>query len=237
MQTYHCIVLSTLRYKDNDLIIRTISREIGLVSFIHKGALKPRKGGAKAAFYQVLSQNLISTSGKNNDLKTVRDVTSNYLYTSLHANVYKSSIAMFLSEILTSSIKEEQQNISLFEFLKTAFAYLDLSDRFANFHLFFLVKLTKFLGFYPDFSNESLDSFNLRTGKFELNLHDNYVVEGESALFMKAFLVSDFESYSSVKMNSKQRNDFITNLLIYYELHLIDFRKPKSLEVLNTLFS
>jgi DNA repair protein RecO (recombination protein O) len=237
MQTYHCIVLSTLRYKDNDLIIRAFSREIGLVSFIHKGAYKPKKGSAKAAFYQVLSQNLISTSAKNNDLKTVTDVTSNYLYTSLYTNIFKSSIAMFLSEVLTSSIKEEHQNISLFEFLETAFTYLDLSDHFANFHLFFLVKLTKFLGFYPDFSNESPDIFNLRTGKFELNLQDNYVIEGESAFFMKAFLKSDFESYGLVKMNSKQRNDFLNNLLLYFELHLIDFRHPKSLEVLNTLFS
>ena len=108
---------------------------------------------------------------------------------------------------------------------------------FTNFHLFFLVKLTKFLGFYPDFSNESPDSFNLRTGKFELNLQDNYVIEGESAFFMKAFLKSDFESYGLVKMNSKQRNDFLINLLLYFELQLIDFRHPKSLEVLNTLFS
>ena len=237
MQTYHCIVLSTLRYKDNDLIIRAFSREIGLVSFIHRGAYKPKKGSTKSAFYQVLSQNLVSTSAKNNDIKTVRDVTSNYLYTSLYTNVFKSSIAMFLSEVLTASIKEEHQNIALFEFLKTAFTYLDLSDHFANFHLFFLVKLTKFLGFYPDFNENAPDSFNLRTGKFELNLQDNYVIEGESAFFMKAFLKSDFDSYESIKMNSKQRNDFLNNLLLYFELHLIDFRHPKSLEVLKTLFS
>ena len=237
MQTYHCIVLSTLRYKDNDLIIKAFSREIGLVSFIHRGAYKPKKGSTKSAFYQVLSQNLISTSAKNNDLKTVRDVTSNYLYTSLYTNVFKSSIAMFLSEVLTASIKEEHQNIALFEFLKTAFTYLDLSDHFANFHLFFLVKLTKFLGFYPDFNENAPNSFNLRTGKFELNLQDNYVIEGESAFFMKAFLKSDFDTYESIKMNSKQRNDFLNNLLLYFELHLIDFRHPKSLEVLKTLFS
>lgn len=237
MQTYHCIVLSTLRYKDNDLIIKAFSREIGLVSFIHRGVYKPKKGSTKSAFYQVLSQNLISTSAKNNDLKTVRDVTSNYLYTSLYTNVFKSSIAMFLSEVLSASIKEEHQNIALFEFLKTAFTYLDLSDHFANFHLFFLVKLSKFLGFYPDFNENAPDSFNLRTGKFELNLQDNYVIEGESAFFMKAFLKSDFDSYESIKMNSKQRNDFLNNLLLYFELHLIDFRHPKSLEVLKTLFS
>lgn len=237
MQTYHCIVLSTLRYKDNDLIIRAFSREIGLVSFIHRGAYKPKKGSTKSAFYQVLSQNLVSTSAKNNDLKTVRDVTSNYLYTSLYTNVFKSSIAMFLSEVLTASIKEEHQNIALFEFLKTAFTYLDLSDHFANFHLFFLVKLTKFLGFYPDFNENAPDSFNLRTGKFELNLQDNYVIEGESTFFMKAFLKSDIDAYESIKMNSKQRNDFLNNLLLYFELHLIDFRHPKSLEVLKTLFS
>lgn len=237
MQTYHCIVLSTLRYKDNDLIVKAFSREIGLISFIHRGAYKPKKGSTKSAFYQVLSQNLVSTSAKNNDLKTVRDVTSNYLYTSLYTNVFKSSIAMFLSEVLTASIKEEHQNIALFEFLKTAFTYLDLSDHFANFHLFFLVKLTKFLGFYPDFNENAPNSFNLRTGKFELNLQDNYVIEGESAFFMKAFLKSDFDTYESIKMNSKQRNDFLNNLLLYFELHLIDFRHPKSLEVLKTLFS
>ena len=93
--------------------------------------------------------------------------------------------------------------------MKTAFTFLDLSDRFANFHLIFLVKLTKFLGFYPDFNNESIDSFNLRTGKFELNLQDNYVIEGESAFFMKAFLKSDFESCSSVKMNLAGNDFFV----------------------------
>ena len=237
MKTYNCIVLSTLRYRDNDLIVKSFSKEVGLVSFIHRGAFKTKKGAAKTAFYQVLSQNSISSTSKNVDLKTVKDITSTYLYTSLHSNIYKSSIAMFLSEVLSSAIKEEHQNLTLFEFLKTALIYLDLSDNISNFHLFFMLKLTKFLGFYPDFSDDPLDCFNLRTGKFELNSLDNYVIEGESTFFMKSLLKSDFESYGFTKMNSTQRNSLLNSLLLYYELHLIDFRKPKSLEVLNTLFS
>ena len=83
MQTYHCIVLSTLRYKDNDLIVKAFSREIGLVSFIHRGAYKSKKGSTKSAFYQVLSQNLVSTSAKNNDLKKRLGMLHQIIFTRL----------------------------------------------------------------------------------------------------------------------------------------------------------
>lgn len=238
MSVYNCIILSSVRYKENDLIIRSFTKEEGLLSFIHRAAFKTKKGAAKTAFYQVLSQNLITTSAKlNQDLKPVREINSNYIYSSLHTNIYKSSIAIFLAEVLTSAIKEEQQNIPLYEFLVSAFTYLDLNADYANFHLFFLIKLTKFLGFYPDNNAKSHKYFNLITGKFELNSDDNYVIEGESSFFMTAFLESDFESASNIKMNAKQRYNFLSSMLLYYELHLSGFKKPKSLEVLNTLFS
>lgn len=86
------------------------------------------------------------------------------MYESIHTSVVKQSIVLFLSEILTSAIQEEENNTLLYEYLERSLIWFDSHEQISNFHLLFLLNLTKFLGFYPDVSQSNKNGFHLREG-------------------------------------------------------------------------
>ena len=232
------IVLSKLKYGDNDLIVKAYTRQSGIVSYILKGVLKQGKRKLKASNFQLLSQLNIELNYKpNRQLQNIKEVQQSYFYKTLHTNVFKASIAMFLSEILSSVIKEEESNESLFDFLTTSFQWLDHEDDFANFHLLFLVNLTKYLGCYPDTSNIKAPFFNMSKGVFSNDENDIYTISDNNLTILKQLLGTNFEDINSIQLNAKQRQSFLNMLLLYFELHLGDFKKPKSLEVFKQVFS
>ena len=100
----------------------------------------------------------------------------------------------------------------------------------------FLLKLTKYLGFYPDDSETDKEFFNLLDGTFQDLKTNNYCISGEDLKLLKRLLGTNFDALPAVKLNQSSRAAFLSVLLNYYELHLQGFRKPKSLEVLNEIF-
>ncbi len=235
--TTNAIVLSKLKYRDNDLIVSCFTEEIGIVSFLLRGVLKSKKGPIKAAYFQLLSQLQLDIVCKNNrSLQVIKDVKLNHHYTTLHSNVLKGSIVMFLSEVLVSSLKEEEQNKTIYSYIETTLLWLDAHSEYSNFHLLFLLNLTKYLGFYPEEMNLDYNYFNLYDGKFELKYQNKYSISGENLTLLKQLLGTTFDALSIIKINAKQRQSFLSMILLYFELHLGGFRTPKSLQIFNQVF-
>ena len=231
------IVLSKLKYRDNDLIVKCYTQQRGVVSYILRGVLKSKRGQTKTVYFQELSQLQIEESYKpTQSLQTIREVKLNYIYKSLHTNIYKSAIVIFLSEILSNVLKEEEKNEDLFNYLETTLQYLDNEDKFSNFHLLFLLKLTRYLGFQPENLNPNYPFFNLQSGIFEPSNQGIYSISGENLTLLKRLLGINFDALDTIKINAKQRQEFLNMLLYYFELHLGSFKKPKSLQVLNEVF-
>ena len=232
------IVLSKLKYRDNDLIIKCYTQELGVVSFLLRGVLKSKKGGAKIAYFQLLSQLQITVNYKDNrSLQGLSEVRLNHLYTSLHTHILKSAIVMFLAEVLSSSLREEEENETLFSYLETTLLWLDEQSDYANFHLLFLLNLTKYLGFYPDVTDCELDHFNLVEGKFQIRQDFRNTVTGEDLKLLKQLLETTFDNLHRVKINARQRQSFLNMILLYFELHLGSFKTPKSLKIFNQVFN
>ena len=232
------IVLSKLKYRETDLIVRCYTEKLGIVSFLLRSVLKNKKGNAKIAYFQLLSQlKLEITYKKNRSLQTIKETKLNHLYVSLHSNVLKSSIVMFLAEVLSSTLKEEEQNKTLFSYIKTTLLWLDSHREYSNFHLLFLVNLTKYLGFYPDTSNLKYLFFNLNDGKFEEKKNNKYSINGQNIILLKQLLGTTFDALSNVKISNKQRQSFLSMILLYFELHLGRFKTPKSLQIFNQVFN
>ncbi|MGB3607579.1 MAG: DNA repair protein RecO [Psychroserpens sp.] len=232
------IVLSKLRYRDNDLIVKCFTSHRGVVSYILRGALNSKRGNSKIAYFQLLSQLQIEEQYRQNQsLQTIKEVRLDYNYTTLHTNLLKSAIAMFLAEMLASVLREEEQNELLYDYIETTFRWLDTKDEFSNFHLLFLLNLTKHLGFYPDTSDTNQMYFNLSNGLFEAHKKETYSISGENLSILKQLLGITFDALEDIKLNSKQRQSFLAMLLIYFELHLGSFRKPKSLQIFNQVFN
>ncbi|MEL0455488.1 DNA repair protein RecO [Flavobacteriaceae bacterium SZ-1-7] len=236
--TTNAIVLSKLRYKDNDLIVKCYTQQLGLVSFLLRGVLKSKKGNNKVAYFQLLSQLQIVLIQKNSrSLQAIKEAKPNFIYNSLHTHVLKSAIVMFLAEVLSSTLQEEEPNETLYSYLESTLLWLDSQAEYSNFHLLFLLKLTKYLGFYPEISHVDFPLFNLYEGRFEQKASNKYSISGENLTLLKTLLGTTFDALPDIKINAKQRQAFLSMMLLYYELHLGSFKVPKSLQVFNQVFS
>lgn len=234
----NAIVLSKLRYSDHDLIVKCYTQQSGVVSYMLKGVLKNKRGTTKTAYFQLLSQLQITSNHRDNrSLQTIKNVKLNHHYSSLHSNVLKTSIVMFLAEVLSNVLIEAEQNDTLFSYLETTLLWFDNHTEYSNFHLLFLLDLTKYLGFHPDISDIHYEYFNLYDGKFQNKGIEQYSISGENLSLLKQLLGITFDALPLIKINAKQRQAFLNMILLYFELHLGSFKKPKSLHIFNQVFS
>jgi len=232
------IVLSSLKYGETSLIVRCFTLEDGLRSYLLRGILNSKKGKIKSAYFQPLTQLKIEANHNNKgNLNSIREVHIVNPYKNIYTTIFKQTIVLFLSEILSSTIQEEEANEGLFSFLETSFIWLDTNDKTANFHLLFLLNLTKFLGFYPDISNINSNYFNLIEGNFMESTTEKEVVFGDNLVQFKKLLGTNFDSIESIKFNQQERQQVLQIIIRYFELHLDGFRRPKSLKVLETVFN
>lgn len=232
------IVLNSLKYSDTSLIVKCFTEEEGLKTYLIRGVLKPKKKGIKVAYFQPLNQlQLIANHKSKSTLHSLKEVHVHNPYKSIHQDIVKQSVVLFLSEVLTSVIQEEEQNKALFYFLESAFSWLDMNDKIANFHLLFLMNLTNFLGFYPDVSNIEGKAFNLLEGGFSLNNLDKNVISGNELHQFKKLLGINFDAIEKVSFSKKERQMVLQTIIKYFKLHLDSFRNPKSLQVLEAVFS
>lgn len=232
------IVLSSLKYKESDLIVKCYTNTRGAVSYLQKGALISKKGKTKSVYFQPLMLlDIEERYQASRSLQYLKEVKCNFPYRSMHTNVFKASLSVFIAEILGNVLQEEESNPALFEFLEVAFQFLDQQSQFSNFHLLFLIKLSKYLGFYPDEDNGHKTYFNLESGTFQNDKNSMYVLEGHQKNLMVQLTKSNFEDVNLIKLNSQQRSAFLNTILMYFELHLGNFRKPKSLQVFSDVFN
>jgi len=231
------IVLSKIKYRDNDLIAKCYTQQNGITSYLIRGVNKKSKGGSKAAYFQYLTQLIIEENYQaNRNIQYIKEVRLDNTYSSLHSNLLKSSIAIFIAEVLAEVLREEEQNLKLYDYLETSLRWLDIQNNFSNFHLLFLLELSKHLGFYPDTSQIDLPYFNLSNGAFQNDRDEIYSISNDNISILKRLIGTNFDALETVQLNSKQRQSFLAVLLLYFELHLGGFKKPRSLEVFNQVF-
>ena len=236
--TTPAIIISALKYGEADLIVKAFTYSDGLKTYMLKGVLKSKKGKFKASQFQLLTQlEVVARHRNQGKMEYLKDAKVKHTYTSLHTNMVKGAMLMFLAEVLKNAIREEEANRELFEYLETSLMWLDLHDQIANFHLLFLLNLTRYLGFYPDADTRELDYFNLLEGVFEWNSVNNYCIDGQNVAVLRQLLGIHFDDLDTLKLNQQTRANFLNMLLLYYGLHIEGFKKPKSLAVLNEIFS
>ncbi|MCX2680572.1 DNA repair protein RecO [Galbibacter sp. EGI 63066] len=234
--TTQAIVLSAIKYGDTSLIVKLYTLSDGIKSYMLKGVLSSKKGKLKKGYFQPLTQLEIVANHKNKGtLESLREVKTVNFYQSLQTDVRKSSIALFLSEMLVISLQEEEVNQTLYHFISNSFQWLDMNEEIANFHISFLIELTRHLGFYPDNSHEDYPYFDLAEGEFVTSLY-NEVLSEENLVNFKKFLHRDYDTSAKIKMGKTHRAELLDSMIRYYQLHLSDFKKPRSLEVLQQVF-
>ncbi|MCM4171204.1 DNA repair protein RecO [Arenibacter sp. TNZ] len=236
--TTKAIVLTSIKYGDTSLIVKILTLSDGIKSYLLRGVLASKKGKLKTAYFQPLLQlDLVASHKNKGTLESIIEARVSYHYQTLHTDIAKNAITFFLAEMLGNSIHEEERNEGLFNFIEASLQWLDSHDEFANFHLYFSLSLTKYFGFYPDTNNMDFLYFDLLEGEFIKSPSLNPTLSGENLKYFKDLLGINFDAVHTIKLNKKNRQELLKTLVLYFELHLQGFRKPKSLAVLNEVFS
>lgn len=236
--TTKAIILSSLKYGDTSLITKAFTLSDGLKSYLLKGILTSKRGKLKAAYFQPLTQLEIVAVHKNKGtLESIREVRVDYHYSTLQTNIAKNAMTLFLAEVLSNSIHEEEPNEEMYYYIEASLQWLDAHDDISNFHIHFLLRLTKYLGFYPDISNAAASCFDLAEGAFTDTPSLNPILVGENLDNFKRLLGINFDTIQTIKMKKADRQALLKSVVLYFELHLQGFRKPKSLAILNEVFS
>jgi DNA repair protein RecO (recombination protein O) len=237
IESTKAIVIHSIKYGDTSLIATCYTKKSGKKAYLLKGILKSKRSKLKSAYFQPLMQlNLIANHNNKGTLNSVREVEIANIYHSVYTDIKKQSIALFLAEIVHYSIREEEQNNALYQYLETSFLWLDTHNNISNFHLLFLLNLTKFLGFYPETKNIIYPYFDLLEGKFTDQKKIN-TVSGENLNQFKKLLGINFDVLHQIDFNAVNRQNVLSILIQYFELHLSGFKRPKSLKVLKAVFS
>ncbi|MCB0466230.1 MAG: DNA repair protein RecO [Aequorivita sp.] len=232
------LVFSALKYSEADLIVSCYTEAAGIKSYLLRNILKSKRGKLKASYFQPLTQlELIADHKNKGTLEYIKEAKVFYPYQTLHTDIVKSGLVMFLSEMLKNGIREEETNAALYSFLEHSFQWLDQSDEVANFHIYFLLQLSMHLGFYPDASNIDEAYFNIMEGNFQAVGTSNYCLKGPQIENFKKFFGIDMKTLNTVKLSKTARHNLLELILAYYSFHVQGFQKPKSLAVLNQLFS
>jgi DNA repair protein RecO (recombination protein O) len=230
------IVISSLKFQEKSLIVKCFTLSNGLKSYFVRDAFSSRKASQKMAYFQPLTIIEIEAVHKNKGtLENFKEVKISAPFHSIHSDIYKSTMVLFLSEILHHSIHEEEKNESLFTFLETALHWLDQHDEISNFHLILMLETTKYLGFYPDISDRDMPFFEMTEGVFTPFHAISSLTEHETQLFKKLI---DLKFDNDQKTFHVIERQLLLKILIdYYSFHLDGFKRPKSLDVLKEVFS
>jgi DNA repair protein RecO (recombination protein O) len=230
------IVLSSLKYQEKSLIVKCFTLSDGLKRYFVPSAHSGKKSNQKIAYFQPLTILEIEANHKNKGtLEHFKEIKLATAYQTINTDIIKSTIVIFLSEILHHSIQEEEKNEDLFTFLETALIWLDTHEDTSNFHLILLLEITKFLGFYPNNSESDLNFFEMTEGIFSPFQGISCLSEHETFLFKKLIHLrfdSDQKIFAGI-----ERQILLKILLDYYSIHLDGFKKPKSLDVLKEVFA
>lgn len=233
------IVLHCQAYNDTTNIVHVYTEEFGRMSYL-AGKSTRRKSSLRAALFQPLSLvELEAEHHANRNLQRIKEIRSLLPLQDILMQPIKNAVALFLAEVLYRSLRETERNTVLFQYLQQSIQLLDLcKSGLANFHMVFLLKLTRFLGFYPNIEEQKAGwYFDLQGGSFVPSrpFHNAWLTP-EQAQGLVQLMRINFENLGAFKFNHKERVELLRQVLNYYRLHLTEFPSIKSLEVMQELF-
>lgn len=238
-ESLHGIVLNTIKYNDRHNITHIYTDRRGRMSFL---VAQGNTAAARMRAAMFMPLGLLQFEARivpGKDLCTLHDVRRTHALHSLYADPAKNAIAMFISELLSHSIQECEQNDALYQYIATSVQLLDtMTDGVANFHICFLYHLGSFLGIEPDMSDYQEGYwFNMMDGTFHSRPSaSGHNLRPEQAKVIYLLSRMTFSNLHIFRFNREERNQMLDTILTYYRLHNSTLGALRSPEILKQLF-
>jgi DNA repair protein RecO (recombination protein O) len=233
------IILHQLKYTDSGIIVQVYTRKIGRISVLIKG-MRNKKAGRHNIHFQPLSiLDLVIYFKASRGIQVLKEFSVSYSPADIQSNIRKSSMAIFIAEVLTSVLKEESPHEALFDFINDSIIYFnECRDRFLNFHISFLTGLSPFLGFEPGKKEDPEHTyFDMVNGSFvQLPPVHGYYAPADISEILAKFFVTSWDNMDNITLTGSKRNEVLETLVRYYSLHLPGLKKINSLEILKEVF-
>ena len=234
------IVLKVTDYGEASVIVQLFTEKFGMQSYIINGIKKPRSKIARNMLQPLHLLDMVVYHKGTGSVQRIKELKNVPLLQHIPYNVVKSSIALFLNEVLYKAIKQQSPDEQLFDYVFHGVELLDnVTAGLANFHLLFLLGLTRFLGFYPDSKNVADAAyFDMRNGVFSsVKPESNFYLSPPHTAHFAQLLNRGFEDLPGIKLSNDERRYLITRLLEYYALHIDSFGNIRSHDVLEEVLS
>lgn len=233
------VVLGLFKYNDKKNIVHIYTEQNGRMSFLIPASRSKKSTVCNVLFQPLSLVEFEAEVRSNSSLHTVKEAKLWFPFQSLPYDPYKSGIALFIAEFLFRALKEEAENAALYAYLVHSIEWLDSCDsNFANFHLVFLMRLSRFLGLFPYIEHyQEGDFFDLMNACFVHQQPSNGMfVRPQEAVRIHNLMRMRYETMHLFPMNRLERNHCLEVIITYYRLHLPEMPELKSLSVLRELF-
>jgi len=219
------IVLKTTKYSETSLICRVLTEERGLKSYIISGVRK-KNGKTSAGLLQVMSiLDLVVYDNDKTDLHRIKELGNHYVYREVPYDLVKGSIGLFIIEIVLKTIKGQEMQQELFQYLMHTLQFLDQTTTSpVNIHLHFLLEYASYLGFGPSgVQEDSQLYFHLWDGRFMPIKEDKYALNEELSRLVSELLHISIEETHTMQLTRETRHLLLRQLLNYFALHIDNF--------------
>jgi len=233
------IALSLIRYSDNKIIVKIFTEHSGMQSYIVYCGGKNRK--TFRMFSQAAVIEIVALHKNGRDLQQIKEVSYSFIPVNISFDIRKSSIAMFIKELISACVKEHEPNKAVFAFFEKTFMNLDVAESgLSAYHLRFMAEFASYLGFMPE-NTYSADKtyFDMTEGLFvnEPPGHAHFMSPVQSLVFHELIQGTHAVNYNNRLMYREFRDEMLHLLIDFYRIHLPGMGKVNSHEILREVLA
>lgn len=230
------IVIKTVDYSETSVVLKCLTDNHGIQSYMING-VRSAKGNIKPSHLLPLSLlDLEVYYQQNKTLHRIKELKCTPQLKSIHFDMVKSAVGMFMAEVIHKVVRDENdKDAPLFSFLYNHIQLLDLqSDAVSNYPLYFLLQLSRYLGFFPKgIYSEDTNGFDTKEGVFErYDARNPYQLSPPQSFKISALMYAPASDFHLVQLNNEERRVLLEVMIEYYREHITDFFDLKSHKIL-----
>ena len=234
------IVLRTTLYSESSVVAQVFTEKFGIQSYLINGVKKPRAKIPINILQPLHLLDLVVYHKNSSQIQRVSEAKAMPVFRTIPYHLVKNTMVQFINEVLYKSIRQEYVDERLFAYLFNAISWFDECEEVnVNFHLAFLMKLTRFLRFAPQPDLRSDQKyFDLQEGSFTslAPLHPYYINASDGVSLMELFF-TPFEKINEINLSNTSRRFLLDKILIYFKLHTASFGQIRSHQILEEVLS
>lgn len=218
------IVLSYIKFRETSIIVKIYTEEFGLQTYIENGVRSAKSKGKIALFQPLTLVDMVVYFKTGVEIQRISEIKCHTPFFSIPTDIKKSALGIFVTEILSLTLREHTENNALFSYISDALIFLENhEEQIENFHLFFLIGLSRFLGFGPESVRDIVRQM----------LENAIPVTTEIQHVLKKVIETPFGE--NLGIGKAQRMASLDVLIDFYRINLDSFSGVRSIAVLKEL--